>query len=288
MIMKLIQYIWKTSVLKIWSIKFATFILVMFMVCFRYNKPVRDFAAKVNWPVSWCVFPFLMSQFSFLILFWFGIIYINTDVPFKQYINMYQIIRTGRKRWIAGQIGGIVIRSFLAVFLASIMSALTLYPHIEFTNDWGKGLRTLATENTVEGFNYYYRIYYDIFGEFTPVQLMLLTIIISILISVLLGILMFFLSLLLSRAVSVASVMIFVIAIFWVINSNPSYRFKVACFVPAVWAEVARIATPDLGYYWLPSLSYIFLVLLSSNFVLGAVLVYQVKNIEFDWENGDI
>lgn len=45
-------------------------------------------------------------KFVFLILFWFGIIYINSDIPYMQHSNMYQIIRTGRISWALGQLGG--------------------------------------------------------------------------------------------------------------------------------------------------------------------------------------
>ena len=41
-----------------------------------------------------------------------------------------------------------------------------------------------------------------------------------------------------------------------VLNMHPLICYKLARFVPTVWAELARIATVDHTYYWLPSLSY--------------------------------
>lgn len=136
--MKQLQYIWKTAVLKICNGKMAAFVLIMLAVCWSYNRPLNRFIDDVDYPVSWCVFPFLMAYPAFLILFWFGIIYINSDIPFMQHANMYQVIRTGRRRWSVGQIGGIFLRSFAAVLLTSICTILPLLPRIELTNEWGK------------------------------------------------------------------------------------------------------------------------------------------------------
>lgn len=95
--MKVVQYILKNTVLKIFNSKVGTFAVVMLVTAWSYNQPLKQYVHEMNYPVSWCLFPFIMCNFSFLSLFWFGIIYINSDVPFMQQINMYQILRIGRK-----------------------------------------------------------------------------------------------------------------------------------------------------------------------------------------------
>ena len=53
--MKLAQYIWKAGLLKIKNIKFMTFAIVMMVVTWSYNRPLKALAEVVNYPVSWCV-----------------------------------------------------------------------------------------------------------------------------------------------------------------------------------------------------------------------------------------
>ena len=57
--------------------------------------------------------------------------------------------------------------------------------------------------------------------------------------------------------------------------------------VPSVWAEVARIASPEMGYYWLLSLPYMLVFLAVGIYLMDALIVYKVTYVEFNWENDD-
>ena len=95
----------ENTVLKCFNSKMAVFIILMLVTSRSYLNPLREFSVAVNYPVSWCVFPFVMCSFTYLIIFWFGVIYVNSDVPFMQHVNMYHAIRSGRRQWGLGQIG---------------------------------------------------------------------------------------------------------------------------------------------------------------------------------------
>lgn len=65
-------------------------------------------------------------------------------------------------------------------------------------------------------------------------------------------------------------------------------RYRLAFFVPTVWAQAARIATPSLSFYWMPSLSYMLGFLLLVTGIMAALILYKVKHVEFNWENDDV
>lgn len=285
--MRQLRYIWKMSLQKVRSSKMAVFLLIMFVEYFTYTRPLIRFSKDVNYPVSWCVFPFLMTNHVFLILFWFGIIYINSDVPFMQYSNMYQVIRTGRKRWIIGQIFGIIFRSIFAVAAVAIPGILFLLPHTEFTNEWGKALRTLAAQEVSQDYDFKFKFYYEIFAEYTPIQMMGLTILILALISAFIGILMLVVALYSSRAAAVIFSTAFCLMIYPVLNADVASRSRIARYVPAVWGAVARSATPSLGYYWLPDVKYMLIFLLIGIFAGAFLCVQRAKYVDFHWVNED-
>lgn len=114
--MKTLKYIIKTSAQKIFNVKFATFCAAFLILSWTYDQPYLQFVKEKNYPISWCIFPFYMSSFGILSIFYVGIVYIHSDVPFMQHINMYQVIRTGRERWAISQIAGILIRSFFCSY----------------------------------------------------------------------------------------------------------------------------------------------------------------------------
>ena len=91
-----------------------------------------------------------------------------------------------------------------------------------------------------------------------------------------------------NKIAAVAGGLALTIALFPVLNIHPMIRHKLAFFIPTIWAELARIATPDYGYYWLPSIPYMFGFLIAGILCMTVIILIKVKKIEFNWENEDI
>lgn len=74
----------------------------------------------------------------------------------------------------------------------------------------------------------------------------------------------------------------------FVVNIHPKIRYILAKFIPTVWAKVVQVNSPVLGYYWVPSIKYMFAFLLIGNIILIILILIKVKKCEFNWENEDI
>ena len=286
--MKVGQYIWKNSMLKIFNSKMATFLVVLMVISWSYTQPLLRFVRAVDYPVNWCLFPFILCKYSFLILFWFGIIYIHSDVPFMQHVQMYHILRIGRKKWAVGQIGGIICRSVTAVFLTAVCTVLPVITRMEWTNQWGKLLRTAAMTDAAVQYGFEYIFYYEIFAEYTPLELMLLTVLLCSMIAAFIGIFMFLVCLYANWIVAVSGAAAICLLLFAVLNMHPKIRIILARVVPPVWANIARIKTADYGYYWLPSIPYMFGFLTIGITCMTVIILMKVKKVEFNWENDDM
>lgn len=255
---KIMKYILKNTLLKIRNIKTITFAIIIAVTIWSYNHPLRELTYSIKYPVTWCVFPFMISNLSFLILFWFGIIYINSDIPYMQHSNMYQIIRTGRISWALGQLGGTFFRSFILVVFTAFCSIVSLLPQIEWSLQWGKLIHTIAMTNAAIQYNLKYVFYYQILGKYSPLQLMIITIVICTFISMFLSSLMFMISLYFNHILAVSITAALTIMLFFVVNIHPKIRYILAKFIPTVWAKVVQVNSPVLGYYWVPSIKYMF------------------------------
>ena len=266
----------------------AIFFALMLVVSWRYSKPVKTFSIAADYPVSWCLFPFLMCSFTFLIFYWFGIIYVNSDVPFMQMNNMYQLLRTGRKKWALCQITGIILRSFVMTIMTAVCSILPFVERLDLSSGWGKLLHTAAMTDAMDKYHFEYIIYYEALVKFTPFQLMLLCVIITALCSAFIGLLMFAVSLYRSRTVAVACATTLTIALFLVLNTPSFERYKIAFFIPTIWPEIARLYVPQFGYYWLPSIKYMLTFLCLGIVLFSAVILRKTNTIEFRWENEDM
>lgn len=292
--MKTLKYIWKTSIQKIWNVKVGTFCIVLLILSWTYDQPYLQFVQENNYPISWCIFPFHMTSYSILLFFYLGIMYIHSDVPFMQHINMYQVIRTGRRRWAIGQIAGILVRSLTAVILTAVFAALPFIGNIDFSVGWGKVVKTLASKRGFEGWGFKdgtmleFRFFYEILDKYSPIQLMILTIVICTLICTFLGVLMFLISLYFNKIFAVAAALMSVAALFIVENTFGEGKQIAAHFVPTYWAEIALSETITSGRYRLPSLTYILTFLCISIVMMSAFIYWKVRHVEFDWENEDM
>ncbi len=290
--MKLIRYIGKNTAAKLINSKAGTFLLVFLAISWSYDRPYLALIQEQNQPITWCIFPFFLASVRFVALYFAGIIYTNSDVPFMQHNNMYQVIRTGRRRWALGQIGGIILRCLALTVLSALLSVLPFFGRLEPVNVWGRVAYTIASgRSDASGFVSQsmaeFRFHYDALTTFTPLELLALTLLLCTLISTFLGLLMFLLSLYAGKAIAVAVSLGYVLLVYLVQNTSSDLRQAVSYFVPPYWAEIALYRTLDYGYYRLPPISYMLIFLLTAIAVMTLLICLRVKRVEFHWEHED-
>jgi hypothetical protein len=215
-----------------------------------------------------------------------GVVYYFSDVPFMQYQNMYQVVRTGRKTWAMGQIGGILLQSFLIMGISILISMLLLLFRGTFSLEWGSLLHTAAVTKLSLAYNYY-QFSYKTMQMFRPWELMSLTFVLGGLIISFTGLLMFAVSLLASRVAAMAvstglAAMIYVME--WI---HPALAVRVGRFMPMNWLRVANLGVTKLGFYRTPTLEYMLTFLLIGIPVLSALIVWRIRRIEFEWTKED-
>ena len=289
--MKNKSYLKNASVIKILNSKTITFILLYVLFIWNMSKPYLKFVIEKGEGMTWCIFPYLMTSYYLIGMFYFGIIYINSDVPFMQYENLYQVIRTGRKRWALYQLTGILIRSIFITVAVVIGSIIPFVGHLLISNDWGKVVYTLANTRRLDGFYkenmVMFRFYPEAVMKFTPFKLMFVTMLICILITTLIGVLMYFIGLYLGKIMAVSLSFASVILLYVVENTMPAARLAAAKVVPFYWIEVALMYTKNNGYTRLPSLVYMITVLIAIIAILSFLIYRKIMKMEFYWENED-
>lgn len=286
--MKSFGYIWRNAKGKIMHVRMAAFLMVILTVSLRFLKPLADFARDMEYPVSVWVFPFLLTRDVYLLLLCLGAIYVNADVPFMQYANMYQVVRVGRKKWAVSQIAAVFLRSVAMTVIAVFCSVVSLIPQIEWTADWGKLLWTIVSTGYAYEYNIGCEFYYEALDRFAAPVLMGLSVTILILILTFLGLLMYAVCLYADRIWAVAAASGQVILLFFAVNIHAALSMKISRWTPVIWAQVARVYSPAMGYYGLPSIPYMVGMLLLLILLLCILILHRVRRVEFDWEKEDV
>ncbi|MCL2747259.1 MAG: hypothetical protein FWE59_01205 [Oscillospiraceae bacterium] len=281
------KYIKHVLIYKIWNVKTATLLLLMFFINYLYCKPILDFSADANYPVTPWVFPFMLSNIFYLALFMIGVLYYFSDVPFMQYPNMYQVIRVGRKKWAIGQIFSIVVQSFFLIVANMGMTVLLLSSHLDLNFEWGKLLHTAALTNIDIKYGFLFGFSYEAMQLYTPLDLMFLTLVLGALVLSFTGILMFALSLIAGRIFAMAMGTGMVGIIFALEGVPPILVVGLGKIGFMNWLRVAQIGVKEHGSFLMPSFEYMVTVLIMGILSLSLVINWRIRHVDFEWIKED-
>ena len=283
-IMSQIKFGWRLFVNRTISIRMFTLLLLLGFVYHIFLTPLNSFVKSVNHPICPFIFPFLLSDIYFLVLFMAAVVNYFSDAPFMKNWTMYQVIRTGRVRWAFGQIETILISSFTFVILAIGMTGILLLPNVTLSEGWGKVLYTLSMTGVSGDFNIPFSIPYEIISRYTVLEGLGVTILVGGMVIAFIGLLMFCISLIGSRLLANVVAMVFVIM--------PMIQLNIGMAVPELdyvspvsWMNLSKIDITGTGK-GLP-LSYCVTILGIMSILLSIVIIWKIRTVDFQMVKED-
>lgn len=276
--------IFSLSLRKFFRLKTAVLMILLLFIVHMFLTPLKQFSTQVDVKVSPWVFPFLISEDYFSFIFLCGAAYFFSDVPFMQYGEMYRIVRTGRKRWAMEQIGAIVLNSFQFVVSGIVLSMVVLIPQVSVEMDWGRVLHTIAITDAGDMGQFLFAVPYEILVRYSVIELILITITVGGLVVSFVGLLMFAVGLLFSRIYAICAAMVIFSMPFLVMSASYLVQRNLAYISPAFWIRITQIGSEHFGIYF-PDLQYVVVILLLLCLSLVLLIVWRVRNVDFQWNH---
>ena len=125
---------------RIWMV----FLLFAIFVSTNFVESIRAFCVQHDAKSTVWLLPILLTKLNQRLWVMLLPILLFCDAPFLDEHQPFQIIRIGRMRWAAGQILYIFAASAIFFIACFIICVVLMMPHIEFTLEWGKVLKTLT------------------------------------------------------------------------------------------------------------------------------------------------
>lgn len=258
-----------------------TLILMLFFLMDIFLEPVKRFAEISGCKVTQWIFPFLISDANFLMVYMAGVVCFFSGASFMGKRDRYYLIRGGRRQWLSEQITDIFASSFLITCISVLVSWLPIISILEFRSGWGKVIFTMAKTNAGSMTGLFWKISYWYLNNHTPVKAMLTTILIISLGNCFIGMLMMLVRLYLPKAYSVGIALALVAYSSVVANigfpSEKSY-FEAS---PISWMRITRLGFTESGFRvaWPASVSIeVFAVLL---LVIGIAGHRRIRQMDF-------
>lgn len=271
---------WKFFLAKLLSMKTLILLVLLGFIYHIFLSPLKSFSQSVNYPVSPWIFPFLVSDIYFVILFMAAVVYYFSDVPFMKEWTMYQVIRTGRVKWACGQIGSVIFNSFAFIVIAILETGLMLVPDITLREGWGKVLYTLSMTNAAGEYQIPFSVSYNIISKYGALQAVGISVLTGGLVMMFIGLLMFSLSLYISRLWANIIAMLFVILPIVIENVGNIFPWLVYCS-PVSWMRLSVIDTGVGIGRQAPTLLTCCIALLIACIVLAVTIIWKICRVDF-------
>ena len=237
--------------------------------------PVVSFSQEVGVRVTPWIFPFLQSRWYPGMVIALGVVLLYCDAPFMNSCTPYEYIRSGRNKWVLGQLTYVVSSSIVYGMSLFFISLICLLPQIELSLEWGKVLNTLAQTSAATDRHFPIDISYEIIQIFSPMQATLLSLFLTIMTSLFMGLIMFLFNLLFNRFGGVLAG--FLLAFGPAFVGAIQLPFLYYC-IPTTWLSLVNL---DLrGKSGFPSLEYVVIYYTLMVLLLSTVIFHVLKKRE--------
>lgn len=255
---------------KIYIVMILSFMYIQFML-----NPVKIFAENVGIKVAPYLFPFLLTSNYSVKIFLLLVILLFCNAPFIDEAQLYILVRTGRRKWCAGQILYIMILSGLYILLLAVFTVIILIPELSIEAGWGKVINTFAQTGIAASHGIPVPFDYLIILKYNPITALILEGLLCWLLFILFGNIIFTVNMKISKF---AGNIIAVCLIFFQMIAEEIAPI-LTYFSPASWVSLSFLNINNTNPY--PGVTYALAVMVIINFVCITVSIVSVKNKTF-------
>lgn len=178
---------WQTDH-RVWVIGILLTIMVWI-----YVDDMRKLSAELGGDMPIWIFPFIYQQFHTKLIYTLPLVLLFCNAPFTDQNQIFVYMRTGRAKWLCGQVLYIITASALYYFFILAVSLLsTIICGGNSISAWGSTLKTLAGSNAALYFQHpFIEVSYTVVKFFTPLQAVWFTFLLSWINAVNIGLIIF-------------------------------------------------------------------------------------------------
>lgn len=235
---------WQTDY-RIWMIAILMIIMVNI-----YVDDMKKISAFLGSDVPFWIFPFIYSQFHTKVIYTLGVVIMFCNAPFTDQNQIFVYSRSGRVKWLCGQILYIFFASALYyIFLFCVSIVCTVFvgkPSLE----WGATLHIISSSSAaLEAGCPFVVIPSMILNCFTPLQAVWFTFLTSWCSAAVLGLIIFFCNYVSGTQILGVLISSVLVILSVVVRGTPLVKFS-----PVSWNTVDNIDVGGMTVY--PSFTY--------------------------------
>lgn len=278
------NYLLNIIVIRLFSRKNILLMVLLYCLIKIHLNPIVSFSVVSQCKISPWIYPLLISDANFLMLFAGGIIWFYSDIPFNHIWNSYIVLRLGREKWLINQLIYIIVSAFIIPLEVIGLTWIAIFPRMEFQYDWGKIIYTLANTSVGSEFSILWKISPQYIEKYNALEAMLMGILISGLGIAFMGILMFAICLIWGRICGLISESLLVAFSSVAANVIIPQQQLFHMLSPVSYMRVGRIGVSIGGYQVMPSIIYIVWVYTIGTIICSFIGYLRIKRMNLKWK----
>ena len=239
---------WQTDY-RVWVIGVLLVIMVQF-----YVDDCRKVSSALGTQIPIWIFPFMYSQGYTKLIYTMMVILLFCNAPFTDANQIFVYMRSGRRKWICGQILYIITASAAFYFFLFAVSLLSTVFDGEKNLGWGMMLRSVNDSVIGQTDANFMSISNIVLRFFSPVQAVMYTFLLSWCAAVMIGLIIFFCNLVSGTRFIGMLITSILTVISCTIKFNNYFLYKFLPFSPVSWSTLDNVdvggltANPSFGY----------------------------------------
>lgn len=243
----------------------------------QLTDSIKEFSQLTGVKAVPCIFPFLMQQTFIQLLFLAGATMLFCDAPFIGQDSSFEMIRAGKKKWLAGKMVYVMGMSFIYTVTLALVSGLLLFPQITFQKGWGKALFTLAQTNAASVLgNDYIHLDYSLMLRYEPLEAVAVSVFLAWVVCVMTGLCILAINLSFERVPGTVGGII--IAMLPYFQKNFSNLHAMSFFSPGTWMDITLWNTKVRTHY--PTVNYMITFFMLFIAVMAVIIFLQFERVD--------
>lgn len=273
-----------------WAVDTKLLVLAVLILTFSLSNyvDIGTYARAVGARVSPWLFPHILNAAIFVPLYGCFAILLFSDAPFIDRHMPFLIIRTGRLPWILGQMLYIVLASILYSIFQYACTIVAYLHCLELTTDWGKVLRTLASNPMSpydKGIQLTVGVDNSIIASYSAVGATLLSLGLFTLMTVFLGMLIFCLNLIAGKMTGILVAGVLAFASYFSLGIGQFLLGpRILFFSPLNWGSLLSLTRTASGS--LPSIAYAVTFYIAGSLLMAGLSVWAFLRRDVDIGEG--
>lgn len=267
------------------DVKIYTLFILIFVFSLWNFSGIYEYGRSVGEGVGPWIFPHIFTMPLTMPIYGCFAILLFSNAPFVDRYMPFVIARVGRGNWILGQLLYIFLASIVYTIIHYIITILSFFPYIDFTQDWGKVIRTLAVnpDSAYEkGIEMTVMMQNAIVMTFSAIDATLISLGLFFLVTLFIGIVIFSMNLIVGKmsGVITAGLLVF-ISYFSIYVGRLTIGYKVYYFSPLSWNSLQYIDWYSSGDA--PSFQYAITFLVGVSLLLSilSIISFSRKDVNF-------